>query len=117
MIVPVLHGLDTKPNVGGVTRPTSWVTIPNVKKAIELLWDAFNFAREKWREKAESIAHADERNVFLKKVDRLFVTLPYMRGHRPDAGKQSLASSLNTFVKSVGYRATKNDVQEFDCHP
>ncbi|EPJ2066627.1 site-specific integrase [Escherichia coli] len=114
MIVPVLHGLDTKPNLGGVVRHTSWVTIPSVKKAIELLWDAFSFAREKWRERAESIAHPDEKNIFLEKVDSLFVTLPYMRGYRPDAGKQSLAHSLNTFVKSVGYRATKNDVKEFD---
>lgn len=114
MTVPVLNGLDTKPNVGGVARRTAWVTIPSVKKAIELLWEAFSFAREKWREKADSIAHLDERNAFIEKVDSLFVTLPHMRGHRPDAGKQSLAHSLHTFVKSVGYRATKNDVQEFD---
>lgn len=114
MTVPVLHGLDTKPNSGGVARHTSWVTIPSVKKAILLLWDAFSFAREKWREKADSVVHPDERNAFLEKVDSLFVTLPYMRGHRPEAGKQSLAHSLNTFVKSIGYRATKDDVQEFD---
>ncbi|EKT66682.1 site-specific integrase [Providencia alcalifaciens] len=114
MTVPVLHGLDTKPNAGGVARHTSWVTIPSVKKAILLLWDAFSFAREKWREQADSIVHPDERNAFLEKVNSLFVTLPYMRGHRPNAGKQSLAHSLNTFVKSIGYRATKDDVQEFD---
>lgn len=114
MTIPILHGIDTKSNVGGVARHTSWVTIPSVKKAIELLWDAFSFARERWREKAGSISHPDEKKAFLEKVDSLFVTLPYMRGHRPDAGKQSLAHSLNTFVKSVGYHATKDDVQEFD---
>ncbi|EIM7728361.1 site-specific integrase [Salmonella enterica subsp. enterica serovar Coeln] len=114
MTVPVLHGLDTKPHLGGVARHTSWVTIPSVKKAILLLWDAFSFARKKWREKADSIAHPDERKAFLKKVDSLFITLPYMRGNRPDAGRQSLSDSLNSFVKSIGYRATKNDVQEFD---
>lgn len=114
MTVPVLHGIDTKPNVGGVARYTSWVTIPSVKKAILLLWDAFSFAREKWRVKANAIVHPDERNAFLENVDSIFVTLPYMRGHRPDAGRQSLAHSLNSFVKSIGYRATKDDVKEFD---
>ena len=113
-IIPVLHGLDTKSNVGGVARHISWVTIPSVKKAIDILWDAFSFAREGWREKASSILHTDERNEVLKKVDSLFVTLPYKGGHRPEAGRQSLAHSLDTFVKSVGYRATKDDVQEFD---
>ena len=113
-IIPVLHGIDTKPNVGGVARHTSWVTIPSVKKAIDILWDSFNFAREGWREKASSILHPDERNAVLKKVDSLFVTLPYKGGHRPEAGRQSLAHSLDTFVKSVGYRAAKDDVQEFD---
>lgn len=113
-IIPVLHGIDTKPNVGGGARHTSWVTIPSVKKAIEILWDAFSFAREGWREKAGLILHPDERNAVLKKVDSLFVTLPYKQVHRPEAGRQSLAHSLNTFVKSVGYRASMDDVQEFN---
>lgn len=112
--VPVLHGIDTKPNFGGVERHKTWVTIPSVKKAIELLWYAFSFAREEWREKASSIEHIDEKERFLKKVDSLFVTLPHMRGHRPNAGKQSIFHSLNNFVKSVGYNATKDDVLEFD---
>lgn len=114
MTIPVVHGIDTKPNIGGVARHTSWVTIPSVQKAILLLWGAFNFAREKWREKAAIIVHSDERKALLEKVDSLFITLPYMHGHRPEAGRQSLAHSLNTFIKSVGYRATKVDVEEFD---
>jgi hypothetical protein len=114
--VPVLHGIDTKPNFGGVERHKTWVTIPSVKKAIELLWYAFSFAREEWREKASSIEHIDEKERFLKKVDSLFVTLPHMRGHRPNAGKQSIFHSLNNFVKSVGYNATKDDVLEVTVH-
>ena len=110
----MLHGIDTKPNVGGVARHTSWVTIPNVKKAIDILWDAFNFAREGWREKADSISHVDEKNAMLRKIDSLFVNILFHKGNRPDAGRQSLANSLETFVKSVGYLATKNDVLEFD---
>lgn len=114
MIIPMLHGVDTKPNVGGVKRHRSWVTIPSVKKAIELLWDSFSFAREEWRRKASSIEHMDEKERFLINVDSLFVTLPHMRGHRPNAGKQSISHSLTTFVKSIGYRATNGDVHEFD---
>lgn len=112
--VSVLHGNHTKPNVGGVSRETSWVTIPSVKKAIELLWDAFRFAREGWRIQAADIEHFDERHKFLRDIDSLFVTLPYLTGYQPRAGKQSLAHSLRTFVRSVDYRATREDVNEFD---
>lgn len=114
MIIPVVYGYDTKPNVGGALRSTSWVTIPTVKKAISLLWHAFEFARDGWREKAKLIKHADEKKLFNEKVESLFVTFPYMRGHRPDAGKQSIAHSLKSYLKSVNYRAKDEDVTEFN---
>lgn len=37
-----------------------------------------------------------------------------MRGHRPDAGKQSIAHSLKSYLKSVDYRAKDEDVTEFN---
>lgn len=114
MIIPILHGLETKSHLGAVARHTSWVTIPSVKKAILLLWDAFDFAREEWKIKAESIIHLDEKKSFIDKVNCLFITLPYIGAYNPNVGRQSLADSLYSFVKSIGYRATKDDVQEFD---
>lgn len=112
--VSFLNGKHTKPNVGGVKRQTSWVTIPSVKKAIELLWDAFGFAREKWIYRAEEIQHKDERNKILNDVHSLFLTLPYKTANTPKAGKQSLDLSLKNFIRSVGYRADKEDVKEFN---
>lgn len=112
--VSILNGIHTKPNVGGVERQTSWVTVPIVRKAIELLWDSFSFARETWRQQGNNIEHVDERNKFIQEVDSLFITLPYLTGYNPRAGKQSLAHSLRTFVRSIDYRATIEDVKEFD---
>lgn len=112
--VSILNGKHTKPNVGGVERQTSWVTIPSVKKAIELLWDAFGFAREKWLNRAENIQHKDERDRVLNDVNSLFLTLPYTTANTPKAGKQSLAHSLRKFVRSLDYRANKKDVKEFN---
>ena len=112
--VSFLNGKHTKPNVGGVERQTSWVTIPSVKKAIELLWDAFGFAREKWLSRAAEIQHKDERNKVLNDVSNLFLTLPYTTANTPKAGKQSLAHSLRKFIRTVNYRADKEDVIEFD---
>lgn len=112
--VSFLEGKHTKPNVGGIERQTSWVTIPSVKKAIELLWDSFSFAREKWRIKARNIEHIDERNKLLKDVNNLFITFPYSAAKKPAAGKQSMADSLKNFIRHVNYRAKKEDVSEFD---
>lgn len=114
LTVSVLHGIHTKPNIGGVKRHTSWVTIPAVKKAIELLWDAFNFAREGWKNQAANIKHVDERKRFLQHTDSLFVTLPYSTAKRPNAGRQSIFHSLNSFTRSLDCLATKGDVDEFD---
>ena len=112
--VSVLNGIHTKPNIGGVERNTSWVTVAITKKAIELLWDAFNFAREGWKCKVNAIHHRDERNKYLRDINSLFLTLPYLGGYKPRAGKQSISGSLKTFVYSVGYRASFDDVKEFD---
>lgn len=114
MTVSVLNGINTKPNLGGVERTTSWVTIPVVKKAIELLWHAFSFAREGWKNQASDIKHVDERNKFLEDADSLFVTLPHSTAKKPNAGRQSIFHSLNSFIRSLDCLATKDDVYEFN---
>lgn len=112
--IPILKGTHTKVNIGGVERATSWVTVPSAAKAIELLWESFGFARELWRAKAEQIEHVDDRKRFLSDIDSLFATLPYTTARKPKAGRQALAKSLESFVKSVGYRLTHSDVNEFE---
>lgn len=112
--IPILKGTHTKVNIGGVERATSWVTVPSAAKAIELLWESFGFARELWGRRAEQIEHADERKRFLSDIDSLFITLPYTTATKPKAGRQALAKSLGSFVKSVGYRLTHSDVNEFE---
>lgn len=114
MTVSVLNGVHTKPNLGGVERPTSWVTIPAVKKAIELRWAAFSFAREGWKNQALDIKHVDERNKFLKDADSLFVTLPHSTAKKPNAGRQSIFHSLNSFIRSLDCLAKNDDVYEFN---
>ncbi len=100
--VSILSGFHTKPNVGGMKRQTSWVTIPSVKKAIELLWDTFNFARKDWKNHAKKIVHVDERNKVIEDADSLFITLPYRPGYKVRAGKQSISHSLSKFLRSLG---------------
>lgn len=112
--VPVLNGVHTKVNVGGVSRPTSWVTIPSAAKAIELLWDAFEFARKIWVNKSNQIAHIDDRKRFISDVNSLFITFPYTTARKPKAGRQALAMSLKNFTKSIGYRANSQDLLEFE---
>lgn len=119
MTISILNGIHTKPNVGGMERSTSWVTIPAVKKAIELLWHSFDFARDLWKIKASEIKQIDERNKMLEDANGLFITLPYVHtSTRARAGRQSLSHSLNRYVKTIEYSSTPKDVKEFnDLNP
>lgn len=112
--IPILNGIDTKPNVGGVKRAVSWVTIPVASKAIELLWDAYEFARHMWLVEADRILHADEKERFVKGVNSLFITIPFSSSTKPVAGRQPIVSSLENFSRSVGYKSTSKDVEEFN---
>ena len=112
--VSIVTGIHTKPNDGGVERETSWITAPVTKKAIELLWQSFEFARETWRRDSIKIDHEDLRNKFLKDIDSLFIALPYTTSVRPRSGRQAISKSLVSFAKSVGYEASKADVEEFN---
>lgn len=114
VVISIVSGGHTKPNVGGVKRETSWVTNQKTKEAIELLWCSFEFAREIWKEDAESIIHMDLRKKFLEDINSLFILLPYIASVRPFAGRQSISNSLTSFAKSVGYSASHSDVEEFN---
>ena len=114
MTIPTIHGEHTKPNIGGVARKTSWVTIPSVKKAIELMWDSCEFSREYWREKSIGITHSDEKNKFLKNTEKLFVNFPHNGCINPNAGRKAINDSISNFIKSVPYTASKEDVKEFN---
>lgn len=115
VIVPLLKGIDTKPNVGGVKRSVSWVTIPTASKAIDLLWDAYEFARNIWKEEyAEKISHIDEKNFFLDAINSLFIAMPVGNAIQPRTGKQSISDSLKNFVTSLNYKANIEDVKEFN---
>lgn len=114
MIIPVVNGVHTKANPGGVERSTSWITIPSVKKAIELVWDSFSFARNHWFELAEAIEHDDKKKIFLNSANGLFISLPHYRSLYPGLGRQGMTDSIHSFLKTVNYLATENDVKEFD---
>ncbi|MDW7549816.1 site-specific integrase [Pseudoalteromonas peptidolytica] len=112
--IPILNGFDTKPNKGGVKRAVSWVTIPVVKKAIELLWESYQFARDYWVERSEQIQHKDERNNYLEDVNSILVNFPVPSAINPKAGRQAVDRSLRVFINSVGYLATPDDVKEYN---
>jgi integrase len=114
MKIPILNGIHTKPNMGGVARAVSWVTIPAAKKAIELLWDSFDFARTIWKKRADKIEHPDKKQRFLNDVNKLFLTMPTNTAVNANAGRQAIDKSLRTFVKFVAYKATTEDVKEFN---
>ncbi|MFT5759761.1 MAG: integrase [Alteromonadaceae bacterium] len=113
MIIPVVNGTHTKVNIAGVERKASWVTIPAVKDAIELIWDIYEFSRERWKKQAKLCAHIDEQNKMFKEANSLFLSYS-PTAKSPMAGRQAIDSSLNNFVKSVGYYITAEDVAEFN---
>lgn len=112
--IPVLKGTHTKPNVGGVERSASWVTVPIAKKALELLWESFDSARDIWKERAIEIDHPDERERFIEALNQLFLCIPLSSATRPAAGRQAIDTSLRSFVKAVNYKATHDDIKEFN---
>ncbi|MGP8288792.1 hypothetical protein ACT3OH_00780 [Vreelandella zhanjiangensis] len=115
VIIPILKGIDTKPNVGGVKRSVSWVTIPTAYKAIKLLWDAYEFARRMWREEyAQKIRHIDEKNHFLEGINTLFISIPFTKATNPRAGRQAISDSIKNFVSSINYMSDLDDVKEFN---
>ena len=112
--IPILKGYETKSNLGGVKRSVAWVTVPVAKKALQLAWESYEFARAQWREISEGILHPDEKSRFLESVNSLFVTLPTPTSNNPKAGRQAISASLKTFAKYVNYKATVDDVKEFN---
>ena len=114
MLIPILKGIDTKPNIGGARRAVSWVTIPAAKKAIELLWDSYQFARVFWAEKVKDLSHPDEKKRYLKNVNALLVNFPAQTAINPKAGRGVIDNSLRIFAYSANYDATLEDVKEFD---
>lgn len=112
--ISILNGVHTKPNLGGVERTVSWVTVPIVKKAIELIWDVFSFIRDDWKTRIDCIEHDDEREQYFKKMDKLFLNIKIERTRNIIAGKQAISDSLNSFVKSINYRASEEDIEEFN---
>ena len=113
MTIPIVNGVHTKVNIAGVKRETSWVTIPAVKLAIELVWDIYEFSRKKWKAHAHTCSHLDEKNKMIQDADSLFLTYSAV-AKNPRASKQAIDKSLKNFVKATGYKATAHDVAEFN---
>lgn len=113
MVIPMVIGLHSKVNVAGVERQTSWVTIPAVKKAIELVWELYEFSRDNWKERAKLCSHVDEQQKMVDEANSLFLSYSPTAKY-PMAGRQAIDKSLKSFVKSVGYCVTTQDVAEFN---
>jgi integrase len=111
--ISIVKGKHTKPNVAGVPRDSSWVTIPAVKDAIELVWNSYEFARQIWKEKASQLSNEYDKNRIIEELGSLFLQLS-PTAIRPRAGRQAIDKSLRSFVRSVDYRATSQDVKEFN---
>ncbi len=113
MIIPVVNGTHTKVNVAGVERQTSWVTIPAVKQAIELIWDIYEFSRNIWKERAQLCSHIDEQKRMIQEANSLFISYS-PTAKCPAAGRQAIDGSLRSFVKAADYKVTSHDVAEFN---
>lgn len=113
-IISIVNGKTTKQNPGGVPRVESWVTIPAVKKAIELVWCSYDFSRVKWIEKAKNENHPDLRKILISNANSLFLNNFYTTSKYSNAGRQSLSKSIKNFCKSLNYEATLDDVKEFN---
>lgn len=113
MTIPVLHGVHTKLNIAGVARKASWVTIPAVKDAIELVWCAYEFVREMWKDRATTLTHIDEQNKMIRDAENLFLSYSPTATYAV-AGRQAIDKSLKSFVKSTSYVASAKDIKEFE---
>ncbi|HBP42669.1 MAG TPA: site-specific integrase [Halomonas sp.] len=114
-VIPLLTGIDTKPNMGGVKRAVSWVTIPIALKAIELLWDAYQFSREIWKAKlSQETYHKDERKRNLDDLNSLFISMPFLGATQPRVGRQAISDSIRNYVKSLNYKTNLDHVKEFN---
>ena len=113
MTIPIVNGVHTKVNIAGVERETSWVTIPAVKLAIELIWDIYEFSRKNWKARAQTCSHIDEQNKMIQEADSLFLSYSPTAKY-PAAGRQAIDKSLKNFVKATSYKATLHDVEEFN---
>ena len=105
MTIPIINGVHTKVNIAGVERETSWVTIPAVKLAIELIWDIYEFSRKNWKDRALLCSHIDEQNKMIQEADSLFLSYSPTAKY-PAAGRQAIDKSLKNFVKATSYKAT-----------
>jgi integrase len=113
MVIPVINGTHTKVNVAGVERQTSWVTIPAVKQAIELIWDIYEFSRCIWKERAKLCSHIDEQKKMDQEANSLFIAYS-PTAKNPAAGRQAIDCSLKNFVRAIDYKVTPDDVAEFN---
>jgi len=113
MIIPVLNGIHTKPNIAGVATSTSWVTVPAVRDAIELIWESYEFVRDIWKERAKSLDHLDEQNKMIRDANNLFLSFSPTAVY-PKASRQAIDKSLRSFVRSTGYIANVDDVNEYN---
>ena len=113
IIISIVEGEHTKSNRAGVSRNVSWVTIPAVRDAIELIWDAYDFARQIWDEKVCHLSSEREKGRIVRDLDSLFIQFS-PTAKRPRAGRQGIDKSIRNFVRSVNYRATDKDVKEFN---
>lgn len=113
MTIPIINGVHTKVNIAGVERETSWVTIPAVKQAIELIWDIYEFSRKNWKARAQLCSQLDEQNKMIQEADSLFLSYAPTAKY-PAAGRQAIDKSLKNFVKAIGYKTKSHDVEEFN---
>lgn len=114
--IPVLIGEESKRN--GVPIKEAWQTHPIVKDALELIYDATQHLRDKYRKKN---AHDYETGVITEKVYKqkekqinsaFLVTRPILK--QSNYAKTNMQSLLCQYINKLGITATKADVEEFN---
>lgn len=114
--IPLLKGKESKRN--GLSVKEVWQTHPITKDALELIYDATEYLRDKYKAKNQHALETEKISQFqykaaLQDINRAFLTL--------DASNQSssyimanMARMLNDYSKNSGVVANAQDVEEFD---
>ena len=107
--VPYINGVSTKPNEKGLPTEESWITHPSVKKALELLFDSSQFARDAYR-----VLYSND-PIKLEAIENGLISTNLCK-HRNKVlwSHTSLNANLNKFLRANNIVASQKDVEEFD---
>jgi integrase len=111
--VPLLKGLNTKNQLGGIAKEVVYPTHPIAKKALELAYDCTNYFRKEYYKKIELMTDENTKLVLLKEAQSTFIS-EHIFSKKNRIIATHFESKIIKFCESYNIRATAKDVEEFN---